>query len=149
MIERRRYRYEANLAAITGISVPIVAISAPRDEAGRTIAECQAQVTALETGKAVLFVDAHIRSRGMLGDKPGLGQILSGKTQIQKALEQTESATFWKIPGGSSEEAPARELLSSLRMKQFLEYAGSGRFSMVFVHLPRGTWRKPDWLPKA
>jgi len=133
----------ANIVRL-GDSQPIssVVISSATPVEGRTTIAVHLAQAAAAMGKRVLLVDAHLRRGAVplhtllgLSDKAGLSDFLSETTSLNQVIERLawESSLF-VVSAGSTPPDPTR-LLSSLRMKVFMQRVHKA-FDLVIYDTP-------------
>lgn len=117
----------------------ILMISGASPNAGKTFVSSNLAAVVAQTGQKVLFVDMDMR-RGYthklfnLNNDNGLSDILSGKSEISKAIKNVSTAGFDYISRGVVPPNPA-ELLMHRRLEELLSWA-SQNYDIVILDTP-------------
>ncbi|MBP1737628.1 MAG: capsular exopolysaccharide family [Oscillospiraceae bacterium] len=117
-------------------------ITSSLENEGKTTVAANLALALAQNGKTVLLVDADLRKPTIYrlfelsseNGAVGLGQVLLGQAAIQDAIVATKHSSLYVIPN-FSQISNSSELLSSVRMKEILEYA-SEQFDYILVDSP-------------
>lgn len=109
------------------IPVPVIQITSPERNDGKTLVTANLGLAIAQTGKRVLLIDSDLRSpslHNLFGIQHGVGltDVLLGEIEQEHAVQSTGIANLSVIVAGMAPAQPA-ELLSSPRLKQTLDWA--------------------------
>ncbi|MBI5647058.1 MAG: polysaccharide biosynthesis tyrosine autokinase [Ignavibacteriae bacterium] len=110
--------------AMDGQSI-VVVVSSPAPKEGKSTAISNLAVSAANSAKRVLLIDADLRrpvqhSIFEVDREPGLSNCLVGETPVNQCIKKTKVPGLHIIPCGHIPSHPA-ELLGSARMEKFIE----------------------------
>ncbi|THV20793.1 polysaccharide biosynthesis tyrosine autokinase [Acinetobacter baumannii] len=117
----------------------IIMIAGPSPEVGKSFISTNLATIFAQGDKRVLLIDADMR-RGYMHKyfdvdvKPGLSELLSGQTDLQKVLHKTQVANLDVITRGKSPTNPS-EILSSNQFKELLEQLQS-QYDHIIIDTP-------------
>ena len=117
----------------------VLMISGASPNAGKTFVSSNLAAVVAQTGQKVLFIDTDMRKGYThrlfnLDNENGLSDILSGKTEINKAVKAVSNAGFDYISRGAVPPNPA-ELLMHRRFGELINWA-SGIYDIVILDTP-------------
>lgn len=133
-----------HLRAMSGEHGPggvVVAITSAVRGEGVSITAANLALTAARARDAkVALVDCDLRRPGMaqlfgMGARPGLGEVLSGKTEIGEALGHHQAGHLTVIGAGKSSGADSASLLAGPRFAQTLSLLRS-LFDEIYLDVP-------------
>ncbi|HFG6990831.1 polysaccharide biosynthesis tyrosine autokinase [Acinetobacter baumannii] len=117
----------------------IIMIAGPSPEVGKSFISTNLATIFAQGDKRVLLIDADMR-RGYMHKyfdvdvKPGLSELLSGQTDLQKVLHKTQVTNLDVITRGKSPTNPS-EILSSNQFKELLEQLQS-QYDHIIIDTP-------------
>lgn len=117
----------------------VLMISGASPNAGKTFVSSNLAAVVAQTGQKVLFIDTDMRKGYThklfnLDNENGLSDILSGKTELNKAVKTVSNAGFDYISRGAVPPNPA-ELLMHRRFGELINWA-SGIYDIVILDTP-------------
>lgn len=117
----------------------VLMISGASPNAGKTFVSSNLAAVVAQTGQKVLFIDTDMRKGYThklfnLDNENGLSDILSGKTEVHKAVKTVSNAGFDYISRGAVPPNPA-ELLMHRRFGELINWA-SGLYDIVILDAP-------------
>lgn len=117
----------------------VLMISGASPNAGKTFVSSNLAAVVAQTGQKVLFIDTEMRKGYThklfnLDNENGLSDILSGKTELNKAVKTVSNAGFDYISRGAVPPNPA-ELLMHRRFGELINWA-SGIYDIVILDTP-------------
>lgn len=117
----------------------VLMISGASPNAGKTFVSTNLAAVVAQTGQKVLFIDTDMRKGYThklfnLDNENGLSDILSGKTELNKAVKTVSNAGFDYISRGAVPPNPA-ELLMHRRFGELINWA-SGIYDIVILDTP-------------
>lgn len=117
----------------------VLMISGASPNAGKTFVSSNLAAVVAQTGQKVLFIDTDMRKCYThklfnLDNENGLSDILSGKTELNKAVKTVSNAGFDYISRGAVPPNPA-ELLMHRRFGELINWA-SGIYDIVILDTP-------------
>lgn len=125
--------------ALMEASNNILAISGPAPGTGKSFVSVNLAHVLADAGKRVLLIDGDMR-RGFLHDylavprSPGLSELISGETGLQKAVRPLEGGTVSFLATGAPPPNPS-ELLSSERVQRLLQTL-SDQYDLILIDTP-------------
>ncbi|MFX5533740.1 polysaccharide biosynthesis tyrosine autokinase [Acinetobacter baumannii] len=125
--------------ALTNAKNNIIMIAGPSPEVGKSFISTNLATIFAQGDKRVLLIDADMR-RGYMHKyfdvdvKPGLSELLSGQTDLQKVLHKTQVTNLDVITRGKSPTNPS-EILSSNQFKELLEQLQS-QYDHIIIDTP-------------
>lgn len=117
----------------------IIMIAGPSPEVGKSFISTNLATIFAQGDKRVLLIDADMRRGYMhkyfdIDVKPGLSELLSGQTDLQKVLHKTQVVNLDVITRGKSPTNPS-EILSSNQFKELLEQLQS-QYDHIIIDTP-------------
>lgn len=117
----------------------VLMISGASPNEGKTFVSSNLAAVVAQTGQKVLFIDTDMRKGYThklfnLDNENGLSDILSGKTELNKAVKTVSNAGFDYISRGAVPPNPA-ELLMHRRFGELINWA-SGIYDIVILDTP-------------
>lgn len=117
----------------------ILMISGASPNAGKTFVNSNLAAVLAQGGQKILFIDADMRKGYSnkifnMDVTPGLSELLSGSSQIDKTIKTISKAGFDFIPRGELPPNPS-ELLMNQRFQELLDWA-SNNYDIVVVDTP-------------
>jgi len=117
-----------------------VVVTSPGPDDGKTATVCNLAVVVAQFGRNVLVVDADLRKPRQheifkVSNKKGLVSYLTNLSDFGSIVHRSKIPNLYVIPSGPPSPNPA-ELLSSNRMREFLNLATSHKFDLVLFDSP-------------
>lgn len=118
----------------------VISITSTQAKEGKTITVCNMAVTlSLDTEKKILLIDADLRRPTVhrifnISRKPGLSDLLLGKTDIESLIKKPVVGNLYVIPSGTIISNPA-EILSSAKFQDTINKLKE-KFSYVLFDTP-------------
>jgi capsular exopolysaccharide synthesis family protein len=130
----------ALVASNTGASTRIVAITSAQPLEGKTTTAVNIALALAIGGARVLLIDADMRRPSLhkalrLPNDKGLSHLLVGESRMREVVQRTGDPNLLVITAGKTPPNPS-ELLSSDRMKAFVQQLGVGPFDWVIIDTP-------------
>lgn len=126
------------LQASKGIRSIMLTSSVPSE--GKTLTALNLVLSCAQLGELrILLVDADLRSRGLtrlleIPGRPGLSDVLSGKSSAEEVVLSTEHENLSVIAAGSTSNNPA-ELFANARWSEFIQWAKKS-FGIMLIDAP-------------
>jgi succinoglycan biosynthesis transport protein ExoP len=123
-----------------GESARIVGVTSSQPLEGKTTTACNLAAALALGGARVLLIDADMRRPSLhktmgLQNGIGLSHLLVGQSRVRDAVQRTSEPNLFVITAGRTPPNPS-ELLSSDRMKAFLQNLAAGPFDWVVLDTP-------------
>jgi len=117
----------------------IIAFTSTQPQEGKSATISNIAISFAQMGEKVLAIDADLRKPRLhkifqVRNTVGLSDVLTGRIDLDEAIQKTPVAHFSLLPSGPHPPNPA-ELLNSRKMKELLEMVRS-RFEIVLIDLP-------------
>lgn len=136
------YRSLRTSLAFTGVDggLKTVVVTSPGAGDGKSTTSCNLAISMAQSGKRVLLIDADLRKPRIyrhfnVPNVVGLTHLLTGETDIDRALQQPEGMENLQIlTNGRIPPNPA-ELLGTKRMMELLDQLKE-RFDMIIIDTP-------------
>jgi len=112
-----------------------IAFTSMSPEEGKSATLANLAISFAQLGDKVLAIDADLRKPRLakvfqVRNLTGLAGVLTGRANLEDAVQKTAIENLWVLPGGPHPPNPA-ELLNSRRMKDLL-----AEYSVVLIDLP-------------
>jgi len=117
----------------------IIAFTSTQPQEGKSATISNIAISFAQMGERVLAIDADLRKPRLhkifqVRNGIGLSDVLTGRSELEDAIQKTPVSHFSLLPSGPHPPNPA-ELLNSKRMKELLTAVRS-RFDYIFIDLP-------------
>jgi len=117
----------------------VLAFTSTQPEEGKSATIANLAISFAQMGERVLAIDADLRKPRLhkifqVRNTIGLSDVLSGRVELEEAVQKTPVAHFSLLPSGPHPPNPA-ELLNSKKMKELLNVVRD-RYEMVLIDLP-------------
>ncbi len=117
----------------------IIAFTSTQPQEGKSATISNIAISFAQMGEKVLAIDADLRKPRLhkifqVHNTVGLSDVLTGRIELDEAVQKTPVAHFSLLPSGPHPPNPA-ELLNSKKMKMLLETVRK-RYEIVLIDLP-------------
>ncbi len=117
----------------------IIAFTSTQPQEGKSATISNIAISFAQMGEKVLAIDADLRKPRLhkifqVRNTVGLSDVLTGRLDLDEAVQKTPVAHFSLLPSGPHPPNPA-ELLNSRKMKELLEVVRK-RYEIVLIDLP-------------
>ncbi len=121
-------------------STRIIAVTSSQPLEGKTTTACNLALVLALGGSRVLLVDADLRRPSVhraleMHNTVGLSHVLVGQARMREAIQRTSDTNFYVMTAGRTPPNPS-ELLSSERMRTFMQNLTSSPFDWVILDTP-------------
>lgn len=118
----------------------IIAVTSSQPLEGKTTTACNLALVLALGGSRVLLVDADMRRPSVhraleMHNAVGLSHVLVGQARMREAIQRTSDPNFYVMTAGRTPPNPS-ELLSSERMRAFMQNLTSSPFDWVILDTP-------------
>ncbi len=118
----------------------IIAVTSSQPLEGKTTTACNLALVLALGGSRVLLVDADMRRPSVhraleMQNSVGLSHVLVGQARMREAIQRTSDPNFYVMTAGRTPPNPS-ELLSSERMRAFMQNLTSSPFDWVILDTP-------------
>lgn len=129
-----------SLGVTGGETTRIIGVTSSQPLEGRTTTACNLGAALALDGARVLLIDGDMRRPRLhktmrLQNAIGLSHLLVGQARVRDAVQRTSEPNLFVISAGRTPPNPV-ELLSSDRMKAFVQNLRSGPFDWVILDTP-------------
>jgi capsular exopolysaccharide synthesis family protein len=130
----------ALLAKYDSAEAKILLFTSAQPLEGKTTTAINVAMALAFGGARVLVIDADMRRPGMhrplrLNNERGLSQVLVGQARVRDVIQRTVDPNLLAITAGALPPNPS-ELLTSERMKTFLQNLSHGPFDWIIIDTP-------------
>jgi succinoglycan biosynthesis transport protein ExoP len=117
----------------------VIAFTSTQPQEGKSATISNIAISFAQMGERVLAIDADLRKPRLhkifqVRNTVGLSDVLTGRVDLEEAIQRTPVSHFWLLPSGPHPPNPA-ELLNSRKMKELLA-AVRDRYEIVLIDLP-------------
>jgi len=117
----------------------IIAFTSTQPQEGKSATISNIAISFAQMGEKVLAIDADLRKPRLhkifqVRNTVGLSDVLTGRVDLDEAIQKTPVAHFFLLPSGPHPPNPA-ELLNSRKMKELLDVVRKG-YEIVLIDLP-------------
>lgn len=135
----RMIKTNIEFASIANNNLKSIIITSPEISDGKSTVSANLAIAWAQSGKRVLFVDADLRRPTLhatfnLPNNNGLTSVLSGKSSLETAIEQTAVENLDVLVSGIIPPNPA-ELLGSQQMEQLIRW-GEVNYDLLIMDTP-------------
>jgi capsular exopolysaccharide synthesis family protein len=117
----------------------VIAFTSTQPQEGKSATIANIAISFAQMGEQVLAIDADLRKPRLhkifqVHNKVGLSDVLTGRVELEEAVQKTPVPHFSLLPSGPHPPNPA-ELLNSKKMKELLATVRD-RYDIVLIDLP-------------
>ena len=117
----------------------VIAFTSTQPQEGKSATISNIAISFAQMGERVLAIDADLRKPRLhkifqVRNTIGLSDVLTGRADLEEAVQKTPVAHFYLLPSGPHPPNPA-ELLNSRKMKELLAVVRD-RYEIILIDLP-------------